>query len=320
MRPASPKSPSERAFSHYLRTGQRLPEEWFLDAQEVELKFNPYHDPRNGQFTFAPGGTRTGPQPVPGHSQSHVPEKAKTYRVRKGDTLSQIAQQHKLRTTGLAKTNNIKQPDHIRAGQTLRITPQAPTPPAEVKRPPKAPTNTLNQEIHVINKKPDNQSSKRPTAHAWPVAGEGQPAKHGTIGPNRKPYSDGRYDPSGTYRNGRPHYGIDLPAAPGDTVQAAASGKIFYVGEIPGYGKTVAILHPDGNVSMYAHLEKYGVVKLGAPITKGHSVGLVGNSGNAVNRGTHLHFEVRKFVGRHTLGKISNGARPINPHQWILGK
>lgn len=25
-------------------------------AQAVELKFNPYHDPRNGRFTFAPGG------------------------------------------------------------------------------------------------------------------------------------------------------------------------------------------------------------------------------------------------------------------------
>ncbi|WP_221792509.1 LysM peptidoglycan-binding domain-containing protein [Aquisediminimonas sediminicola] len=151
MRPASPKSPSERAFSHYLRTGQRLPEEWFLDAQEVELKFNPYHDPRNGQFTSAPGGTRTGPQPVPGHSQSHVPEKAKTYRVRKGDTLSQIAQQHKVRTAGLAKTNNIKQPDHIQAGQTLRMPPRAPTPPAEVKRPPKAQANapqTSNAPTH----------------------------------------------------------------------------------------------------------------------------------------------------------------------------
>lgn len=41
------------AFAHWLRTG-RLPSG--DAAQRIELKFNPYHDPRNGQFTFAPGG------------------------------------------------------------------------------------------------------------------------------------------------------------------------------------------------------------------------------------------------------------------------
>ena len=56
---ASYKSPRQSAFSHYLRTGQRLPDESFAEEQNVELKFNPYHDPRNGQFTFAPGGPRS---------------------------------------------------------------------------------------------------------------------------------------------------------------------------------------------------------------------------------------------------------------------
>ncbi len=48
------KSADRLAFEHYLRTGERLTaEEW---TSRVECKFNPYHDPRNGQFTFAPGG------------------------------------------------------------------------------------------------------------------------------------------------------------------------------------------------------------------------------------------------------------------------
>lgn len=42
-----------RAFAHWVRTG-RLP--CGGTAQAIELKFNPYHDPRNGRFTFAPGG------------------------------------------------------------------------------------------------------------------------------------------------------------------------------------------------------------------------------------------------------------------------
>lgn len=41
-----------RNFSVWLRTGRRPT--W--TAAGIELKFNPYHDPRNGQFTFGPGG------------------------------------------------------------------------------------------------------------------------------------------------------------------------------------------------------------------------------------------------------------------------
>ena len=42
-----------RAFSVWLRTGR-----WPIVtiANDVEVKFNPWHDPYNGRFTFAPGG------------------------------------------------------------------------------------------------------------------------------------------------------------------------------------------------------------------------------------------------------------------------
>jgi hypothetical protein len=51
--PPATKSAERRAFEHYLRTGRRLP------TPAPERKFNPYHDPRNGQFTFAPGGPKS---------------------------------------------------------------------------------------------------------------------------------------------------------------------------------------------------------------------------------------------------------------------
>lgn len=44
------------AFSMWLRTG-RWPR--VEAARGVEVKFNPWHDPRNGRFTFGPGGSRT---------------------------------------------------------------------------------------------------------------------------------------------------------------------------------------------------------------------------------------------------------------------
>lgn len=42
-----------QVYSHWLRTGRWLRPH---GPDGRELKFNPYHDPRNGQFTFAPGG------------------------------------------------------------------------------------------------------------------------------------------------------------------------------------------------------------------------------------------------------------------------
>jgi hypothetical protein len=44
------------AFSTWMRTG-RWPR--VEAAQGVEVKFNPWHDPRNGRFTFGPGGPQS---------------------------------------------------------------------------------------------------------------------------------------------------------------------------------------------------------------------------------------------------------------------
>lgn len=56
MRRTPTKTLEDRAFLHYLRTGQRLSAANFAKQDAPELKFNPYHDPHNGQFTFGPGG------------------------------------------------------------------------------------------------------------------------------------------------------------------------------------------------------------------------------------------------------------------------
>ncbi len=48
------KSVERIAFEFYLRTGKRL-----TMPPAPERKFNPYHDPRDGRFTFAPGEPRS---------------------------------------------------------------------------------------------------------------------------------------------------------------------------------------------------------------------------------------------------------------------
>jgi hypothetical protein len=69
------KSAERLAFEIYLRTGRRLA------AEILERKFNPYHDPRNGQFTFAPGGPRSIADPA--FSDRHGLWKPKAKRINK---------------------------------------------------------------------------------------------------------------------------------------------------------------------------------------------------------------------------------------------
>ena len=48
------RGPKMSPFAFWVRTGRRVPAQMADPA--LEVKFNPYHDPANGQFTFGPGG------------------------------------------------------------------------------------------------------------------------------------------------------------------------------------------------------------------------------------------------------------------------
>jgi len=87
------------------------------------------------------------------------------------------------------------------------------------------------------------------------------------------------------------HPGIDLPAATGTPVGAAAPGRVVFAHFDPGgYGNLVEVAHVDGVVSMYAHLSSFSI-RVGQTVVTGTRVGRVGLTGEA--SGPHLHFEVR---------------------------
>lgn len=56
------------------------------------------------------------------------------------------------------------------------------------------------------------------------------------------------------------------------------------------YGNCVKLKHDDGYYTLYAHLKDVKV-KLGQVVSKGQSLGYMGNTGNSY--GAHLHWEVR---------------------------
>jgi murein DD-endopeptidase MepM/ murein hydrolase activator NlpD len=90
---------------------------------------------------------------------------------------------------------------------------------------------------------------------------------------------------------GRPrlHQGIDLRAAYGQEVPAAAPGLVVEAGDRGAYGTTIVIEHESGVQTRYAHLSTVNV-GVGERVLQGQEIGRVGQSGRAT--GPHLHFEV----------------------------
>ena len=94
--------------------------------------------------------------------------------------------------------------------------------------------------------------------------------------------------------DGRVHDAIDIMAAGGTPVIAAADGKIIrFHDSVPG-GITIYQLSSDGKyVYYYAHLQKRadGLIE-GQPVTQGTTIGYVGDTGNAGPGNYHLHFSI----------------------------
>jgi murein DD-endopeptidase MepM/ murein hydrolase activator NlpD len=143
---------------------------------------------------------------------------------------------------------------------------------------------------------------KRGAKRVGPIPGWRVPAKKKQIGPNNKEYSDGRYSATGKERwrgVGKKHLGIDIPAAIGDPVYAAASGIVDEKKTGSGWGRLVKLRHPDGTQTLYAHLSARSVTA-GQNVRIGDIIGKVGTDGNGKNKGSHLHFEAYGVNGKQT--------------------
>lgn len=87
------------------------------------------------------------------------------------------------------------------------------------------------------------------------------------------------------------HDGIDIDVPEGTPVHAAASGRVSFYGERPGYGNMLVIEHADGFHSVYGHLLR-ATVTVGQFVEMGQTVAQSGNTGDST--GPHLHFEIVK--------------------------
>ncbi len=88
----------------------------------------------------------------------------------------------------------------------------------------------------------------------------------------------------------RMHTGVDMHAAYGEPIKAAASGRIIFAGVRGGYGNCIIIDHGGGMTTLYGHQSGFNV-SYDDHVNAGDIIGYVGSSGLAT--GPHLHFEVR---------------------------
>lgn len=85
--------------------------------------------------------------------------------------------------------------------------------------------------------------------------------------------------------------GIDIGAPKGTPIYAAAGGRVLIAktGWSGGYGNMVIVEHSNGTKTLYAHMTKLGT-RTGAQVDQGEIIGYVGSTGRST--GPHIHFEV----------------------------
>ncbi len=125
---------------------------------------------------------------------------------------------------------------------------------------------------------------------------------------------------SGFRTRSRPtHHGVDLLAAKGEPIYAAAAGVVSFVEcdedfsgrrdcnrdgwpNKGGCGWTFEIVHADNVMTRYCHLVRRPDVRVGQRVNVGEVVGQIGSSGNS--SGPHLHFEVHLNNNRSSSGAV----------------
>ncbi len=91
------------------------------------------------------------------------------------------------------------------------------------------------------------------------------------------------------------HKGIDIKAPRTTVVKSAEEGTVKAIKNDPRYGLTIIIEHSDGFKTVYSNLLTTEFVKEGETVSKGQSLGTIGNSAAfEIADEPHLHFELLK--------------------------
>ncbi|GAB4585107.1 hypothetical protein Ntsu_29390 [Nocardia sp. IFM 10818] len=107
-------------------------------------------------------------------------------------------------------------------------------------------------------------------------------------------------------RWGVTHYGVDVAAPIGTPIEAVEDGTVISAGPASGFGMWVRLLHDDGTITVYGHVDTT-TVTVGQRVLAGDQIATVGNRG--FSTGPHCHFEV-----------WLNGTDKIDPLPWLASR
>jgi len=236
--------------------------------------------------------------------------------VKKGETLSQIAQAYQVSPRKLAETNQIRRPDQLEENSTLFIPGAtrvvdigkvASSPPGSVWPAKGAAIKGGNgKKTSAPAPSPNGKAEEKGKTAAAKGSGRQKQAATGEVSGKHPSVSTGDADRKVTFvwpvqgrvtaRFGRQPNGmlnnhIRITARDHSQIVAAASGTVIFSAPLRDFGETIIIKHPDDFATVYTHLGNRAV-KADAEIKKGEVIGQVGRS-EKKGEG-HIHFEIRR--------------------------
>ncbi len=227
--------------------------------------------------------------------------------VKAGETGITIARAYGADWDGIVTTNELKAPYTLRVGQRLRLPTKAQV--REMTLAERAAAFTIDIDDLISGSEP---AAAEAAAAAHP-AGETAPAPVVAALPP-PPAFNGRFivpvegkliSRFGAKSGGLYNDGINLRAAAGAPIRAAANGVVAYAGNaVEGFGNLVLLKHDGGWVTAYAHAEDLLVIR-GDTVRQGDPIARVGKTGSVDE--PQLHFEIRQ------------GKKPVDPLQHLQG-
>lgn len=234
------------------------------------------------------------------------------YTVRQGDTLYSISWRYGLDYRTLARWNRINPPYTIYTGQKLRLTSSLEKAAKDRATPltPK-PKQVVSHAVDHKEKGKDKETGKTKLAVSSPLTGA-QPTLPKKTPQSTKPArivqgiywhwpTQGKVVQSFS-RDTSDRKGIEIAGQLGQSVVAAASGKVVYSGMgLPRYGKLIIIKHGNHFLSAYAH-NRLLLSKEGDQVKGGQKIAEMGHSGADQ---AELHFEIR------------HNGQPVDPLNYL---
>ena len=253
------------------------------------------------------------------------------YRVRRGDTLNQIAQRNHCKVADLLAWNGLKPSTRLKKGQVLHVaSPEAAKEASDAAAAATAAQAAADQaaaKAAVSAKLAAAAAATNPATNASTAASAASSSNAAPIAPSGAPAPNPAqarqvdaevsrhanhvtlvWPAQGTIVEGfqaGATRGIEIGGQPGDPVRAAADGKVMYAGTgLNEYGSLIIIQHNKDFLTAYSHNRRL-LVKTGDIVRQGQEIAEMGDEKNTR---VSVLFEVRR------------DGKPVDPMPYLPAK